>query len=216
MTMNLKRLGVASLAGGVLLALLCPVMASNIAGRIVRHLDQANKIFTFSLPQISKYATADDVFQDIDAKCGSGTTAKIERINPSVGGSSRTTWIGSGGSALNFPIVSGQGYLVEVTAPCNWSIVGYNTDTAYTRAYTDFNKVLLISVPFNSTATVANDLFTQISNCTSVERINVSTGGSSRTTWIGAGGASDNFPIVRGEAYIITVSGTSSWPVGHY
>jgi hypothetical protein len=205
-------------AVGILVALLGLVglvTASNTAAKFTIHLPESNKIYTVSLPQNSKYTNAGSVFEDIDTKCGTGTAAMVQRIVPSVGGGVRVTWVGFGGAADNFSISKDEGYLVQVNQSCDWVLVGSHDDE-YTYTFSTAGYDYLVNVPFNSTADTADELFTSIPYCSKVERINPSAGGVSRTTWLGFGGAEENFPVVAGEAYIVRVSAASWWTPAHY
>jgi hypothetical protein len=198
---------VLAVAGGV-------AMASNMGFKFVPNLNQVNKAFTISLPINNNYTNADSVFQDITATpCSVG---KVERVNPSAGGLQRTTWFGFGSAAQNFPIAKGQGYIVEVSASCtSWVVVGSH-DPAFTYSFSLANKAYLASIPYHTTAQVAQDLFASIPSCSKVERINPSAGGLQRTTWFGFGSAAQNFPVAIGQAYIVEVSGASVWTPAHY
>lgn len=201
--------------GALMLAVGGSVIASNMGFKFVPNLNQANKTFAVALPINNNYTTADSIFQDITASgCGA---AKVERINPSSGGSSRTTWPGFGSASDNFAVAKGEGYIVEVSGSCtNWVVVGSH-DPVYQYSFAQANKSYLVGVPYHTTATTANDLFVSIPACAKVERINPSSGGSSRTTWPGFGSASDNFPVAIGQAYIVEV-GTAGqvWTPAHY
>jgi len=155
------------------------------------------------------------MFQDINASCPAAAN-KIERINPSAGGTSRTTWLGFGSAAQNFSIAKGQGYLVQVNSSCtSWVVVGSH-DPAFVYNFASPGLVYLTSIPYHTTATVADNLFTSIPSCNKVERINVSAGGTSRTTWLGFGSAAQNFAVKVGEAYIIQVNSATAWTPSHY
>jgi hypothetical protein len=203
-------------AGALLLAVGGTVVASNMGFKYVPNLNQTGKIFTLSLPLNQNYTTADSMFQDLNASCP-GAANKIERINPSPGGTSRTVWLGFGSAPQNFAIAKGQGYLLQVNSSCtSWAVVGSH-DPAYVYNFANAGQVYLTSIPYHTTATVADNLFTSIPSCNKVERINVSPGGTSRTVWLGFGSAPQNFQVKVGEAYIIQVNTAgTSWTPAHY
>jgi len=189
-------------------------MASNMGFKFVPNLNQSGKIFTISLPINNNYTNAAAVLTDMQS---SGCTPqKIERINPSVGGTSRTFWTGSGTAAQNFTISKGEGYLVQVTGSCtSWVVVGSH-DPTYSYSISQPGKVYMVSIPYHTTAQVANDLLTSIPNASKIERINPSVGGTSRTFWTGSGTAAQNFPVTIGESYLVVVTAASTWTPAHY
>jgi len=197
-------------AGAILLAVSGAAVASNMGFKFVPNLNQTSKTFTISLPLNNNYASASAVFNDIQA---SGCTPnKVERINPSTGGSSRSSWTSTGGT--DFPVAKGEGYIVEVGANCtSWVVVGSH-DPAYTYNFALANKSYLASIPYHTTATSASAIFNSIPSASKVERINPSTGGSSRSSWTSTGGT--DFPVTIGEAYIVEVTAASSWTPAHY
>lgn len=201
--------------GALVLAVGGTVLASNMGFKFVPNLNQAGKDFTISLPINNNYTNADSIFQDVNASgCAA---AKVERINPSTGGTSRTTWVGFGSAADNFSVAKGQGYIVTTAGNCTtWVVVGSH-DPTYVYNFAQAGKDYLTSIPYHTTATVANDLFTGIPNCAKVERINPSLGATSRTTWVGFGSAADNFPVAIGQAYIVAVGVAGvNWTPAHY
>jgi hypothetical protein len=203
-------------AGALLLAVGGTVMASNMGFKFVPNLNQANRVFTLSLPLNQNYTNADSVFQDINASCP-GAASKIERIDPSPGGTIRVTWVGFGSAPQNFPIAKGEGYMLEVFSNCTtWAVVGSH-DPAYVYNFPTAGEVYLTSIPYHTTATVAHDLFTSIPSCGKVERIVPSSGGTLRTTWVGFGSPAQNFPVKVGESYIVEVgTAGTSWTPAHY
>src|SRR4029453_16475312 len=68
------------------------------------------------------------------------------------------------------------------------------------------NRTFTISLPLNQNYTNASAVFPDIpAGCAAakVERIVPSTGGATRQTWTSVGGT--NFPIAKGEGYIVEV-----------
>jgi len=206
--------------GALLLAVAGTVMASNMGFKFVPNIAQGNKVYTISLPINNNYTNAESVFADVNASgCAA---AKIEKIVPSAGGATRVTWLGIGngsGGADNFTVAKGEGYIVQTNGTCTgWVVVGSH-DPTYSYSFSQANKVYLASIPYHTTATVAQDLFASIPSCAKVERIVPSAGGATRVTWLGIGngsGGADNFGVTIGEAYIVQVSAASTWTPAHY
>lgn len=201
--------------GALMLVVGGSVIASNMGFKFVPNLNLSAKSFAVSLPINNNYTNADSVFTDINASgCAA---AKVEKVIPSSGASSRNTWVGFGTAAQNFTIAKGEGYIVEVNSSCtNWVIVGSH-DPVFQYNFALANRSYLVSVPYHTTATVANDLFLSIPSASKVERIIPSNGASSRNTWVGFGTAAQNFSVAIGESYIVEVStGGINWTPAHY
>jgi len=200
--------------GALLLAVGGTVIASNMGFKFVPNVAQAGKVYTISLPINNNYTNADSVFQDINASGCSA--AKVEKMVPSAGGLQRVTWLGFGSAADNFTVSKGEGYIVQTNGACtSWVVVGSH-DPTYSYSFPQVGKAYLVGVPYHTTATVANDLFTSIPNCAKVEKIVPSAGGLQRVTWLGFGSAADNFPVSIGEAYVVQVTAASTWTPAHY
>jgi len=207
-------------AGAILLAIGGTVVASNMGFKFVPNLNQTGKIFTISLPLNQNYTDAESIRQDIDTSCGAGTFNKIVKINPSAGGSSQSTWLGFGGGNYlvnGTPANRQQGYEVQVNNNCvNWVLVGSH-DPAFVYNFPNAGQFYLTTIPYHTTATRANDLFTSIPSINKIVKINVSAGASSQTTWLGFGGDAQNFTVKVGEAYIIQVnSANTTWTPAHF
>jgi len=206
-------------AGALLLAVGGTVVASNMGFKFVPNWNQGNVVYTISLPLNNNYTNAASIFNDIEASCpgsmiGGGS---VDRINIGPGGKTHTTWPGGGPPANNFPVVVGQGYDVTLKPPgCTaWVVVGSH-DPVFSYSFSLANNYYLTSIPYHTTATVADNIFDEITGCLSVDRINVGPGGKTHTTWPGAGPPANNFPVKVGEAYGITVSAATAWTPSHY
>lgn len=197
-------------AGALLVGVGGSVVASNMGFKFVPNLNQGNpKIFTISLPLNNNYTNAESVRADIAGTC---SPAKIARVNPN---QSQTTWVGTGLPTDNFAIVKGQGYILATNGTCtNWVVVGSH-DPAYVYSFPQANpSIYLTSIPYHTTATVAEDLRTSIPSAAKIARINPN---QSQTTWVGTGLPTDNFSVVIGEAYIVAVNTAgTTWTPAHY
>lgn len=204
-------------AGALMLIVGGSVIASNMGFKLAPNLNLANKSFAVGLPINNYYTNADSIFQDINA--AGCAAAKVEKIIPSNGGTSRVTWVGFGTAAQNFTIAKGEGYIVEVNSSCtNWVIVGSH-DPVFRYTFALANKSYLVSIPYHTTAYNANDLFLSIPGVSKVERITPSNGASLRQTWVGFGVGNQNFPVILGESYIVEIDQYASpvnWIPPHY
>lgn len=209
--------------GALLLAVTGTVTASNMGFKFVPNVTGAIgpvKTFTISLPLNNNYLDANSIGNDINTSCA--TTSKVIRVNPSAGGSSTNFWIAPGGPGVNFLTVKGVGYEFEVaSASCTgWVVVGSH-DPAFvygpsTSWFQLANTSYLTSVPYHTTATLANDLITSIPLGSKLTRVNPSPGGSSTNFWVPPTGPGINFPVVIGAAYLVEVSGPTTWTPAHY
>lgn len=213
-----------SVAGLAVVGAIGALLGSNAAFKLTPNLNQTGKVFTLSFPLNNNYTNAESVHQDMEAACP-GAFNKIERIFVSPGGNARNVWLGFGTEHSNFPINAGEGaswpdrqmgFLVQVNSPCtSWTIVGSH-DPSFVYSFDQPARVYLTRIPYHTTAMEANDIFLSIPGCNKVERINVSPGGTSRTSWFGFGSVASNFQIRRGEAYIIQVNVPTTWAPPHY
>jgi len=196
-------------AGAFLLAVGGTVVASNMGFKLVPDLNQANKVFTLSLPQNNNYTLAHEVFDDINASCP-GAAQIVETVTPSVGGKTRQTWNGTGD---DFPITGDQGLLITVSPTCTSYVVVGSHNPSHHVIFSSAGLMYLTGIPYHTTATSASELYNTIPNATILERIVPSTGGKTRQTWNGTG---DDFPIKIGESYLVVVGASSDWVPSHY
>ena len=196
-------------AGALLLAVAGTVVASNMAFKFVPNINEANKVFTLSLPLNNNYLVAHDVFNDINASCP-GSAQIVEKITPSAGGKLRRTWNNSGD---DFQVLGEEGLLITVNPTCTqWVVVGSH-NPSQVMSFAQAGKMYLTSIPYHTTAVVAHDIFNSIPSASIVEKITPSPGGKLRRTWNNSG---DDFPVVIGDSYLIVVSAASSWTPPHY
>jgi len=197
-------------AGALLLAVGGTVVASNMGFKFVPNLNQTGKTFTISLPLNNNYTNASSVFNDINASCP-GAPQLVERMVPSAGGTVREDWNGTG---TDFTVNSNEGLIVVVNPTCtSWVIVGSH-NPAYVYTFAQAGKNYLTSIPYHTTATVANDLFTSIPSAVLIERITPTAGGGIRQSWNGTG---VDFPVTIGESYVVVVgTAGTNWTPSHY
>ena len=153
-----------------------------------------------SIPFYNSYTTDNSMFSDI-----TGCTA-VSRWNNATG-----LWQNYlGGRTSLYNIAAGEAYVVTVSSTTNWIVVGSHNPSlgvALTAGYSNY-----VSVPYHTTKTNDNALFSEIPGCTGVSRWNNATG-----LWQNyLGGRTSLFNITPGEGYVITVSGTTSWTPAHY
>jgi len=153
-----------------------------------------------SLPYYNSYTTDNSLFSDIP-NCG-----VVSRWNNATG-----AWQNyAGGRASLFNVTAGEAYVVGVSASGNWIVVGsHNPGLAVTltSGYSNY-----VSVPYHTTATTDNSLFTQIPGAGVISRWNNATG-----SWQNyAGGRASLFNITAGEGYVVGVSSTTAWTPAHY
>lgn len=200
--------------GALLLAIGGAAVASNMGFKFVPNITQSGpaKQYSISLPLNNNYANANAILTDIPAGCNAQA---VIRIAPSVNGSVKQGWLAPG-TGVNFPVSKGEGYLVQTGTTCtNWVIVGSH-DPAFVYNFAAGGVQTFASVPYHTTATVANDLLTSIGpNAQAVIRIAPSVNGSVKQGWL-APGTGVNFPVTIGEAYLVQVSAATAWTPAHY
>src|SRR5438128_2741604 len=126
-------------------------------------------IFYISFPYFNSYTVAQDICTDFG-----GTVASVKSYNPATD----TITTHPCGGAFNFSITEGNSYAVAINANTAAIIVGSHDD-AFTRSMT-FNAGLpninWTSIPYHTTAVVAQDLCTQIGGTVaSIKRYNSAT-----------------------------------------
>jgi hypothetical protein len=195
----MKRNVLLVLAAVAVLAIGSAAIASNMGFKISIPLTAGYTNFV-SLPYYNSYTTDNSMYSDITS------CTKVARYNNATGGWQNYI----GGRTSLFNITAGEAYAVTVSSSGNWIVVGsHNPSLALTltAGYSNF-----VSVPYHTTATTDNSLYSQITGCTKVARYNNGTGGWQNYI----GGRTSLFNITAGEGYVITVSGTTAWTPAHY
>jgi hypothetical protein len=193
----MKRNVLLVLAAVAVLTIGSAAIASNMGFKISIPLTAGYQNFV-SLPYYNSYTNDNSMYSDIPA-CTS--------VNRYLNGTGWQNY--TGGRTSLFNITAGEAYTVTVSASGNWIVVGsHNPSLALTltAGYQNF-----VSVPYHTTATNDNALYSQITGCTSVNRYLNGTGWQNYT-----GGRTSLFNITAGEGYTVTVSGTTSWTPAHY
>ena len=151
-----------------------------------------------SIPYYNSYTTDNTMYSDITGCNG------VNRWNNATGAFQSYT-----GGRTVFNITAGEAYIVTVSSTTNWIVVGsHNPGLALTltAGYSNY-----VSVPYHTTDTTDNQLYSEITGCNGVNRWNNATGAFQSYT-----GGRTVFNITAGEGYIITVSGTTAWTPAHY
>jgi len=153
-----------------------------------------------SLPYYTNYTTDNTMFADITGCSG------VKRWN-----NATNAWqTYAGGRTSLFNVTGGESYVVTVSASSNWIVVGSHNPGLAVTLTTGYSNY--VSVPYHTTATTDNTLFSQITGCTGLKRWNNAT--NAWQTY--AGGRTSLFNVTAGEGYVITVSGTTAWTPAHY
>ena len=215
----LVALGLAGLlvAGGL--------MASNMGFKLNYGLDgqgvngSASGTSTLALPfhQQTNLDVALDLITDMDA-AGPGTVASVSKYVKSSDGLS--TYDGATGE--NFDLLPGEAYFVTVDGTINYIIVGSHAPTATVTfdgqgVNGSASGTTFYSLPYHTTLTNALSLITELNGAgpgtvASVSKYVKTNDGLS--TYDGATG--DNFDLVPGEGYFVTVNGTINLTPSHY
>ena len=78
--------------------------------------------YLVSIPYHTTATTLQDLFNQIGM---AGTSGKVERIVPSVGGKTRVFWDTNGGPGFPIPVTIGEAYIVVVGSPTTWNPAHY-------------------------------------------------------------------------------------------
>jgi len=207
--------------GALLLVVGGSVIASNMGFKFVPNMNTSGFTYTISIPLNHNYTNAASVLSDMSAS-GCNPT-RITKVLPSAGGKGTVNWVPAGGiPGGNFTVNTGttgfDGFKVVSTGSCTtWVVVGSH-NPAFSYNFSTPNVSYLVSIPYHTTATNAQDLLTQIGpSATRVTRILPSAGGKGTVNWVPAGGIpGGNFTVNIGEAYLVAIAGATSWVPAHY
>jgi hypothetical protein len=174
---------------------------------------------TIGLPyqQQENLDNAFHLIQDINLAAGSppGPAAVVQIGNWNKATNSFSLYNGLAGTA--FPLVPGDGYLVQVNTGVNYYIVGTNDDDLAIQlggaAVRANGATSVITLPFNARAKGAFDLITEI---------NLAAGGPAVVqvgTWNGAtnswtlynGTSGTQFCLLPGQAYLVQTNQNFAW-----
>jgi len=184
-----------------------------------------NNINWVAIPYFDNYTAAEDICTDINTvDCTAGLASSIAYFDTATNSASTH---GCGLPKNNFNIDAGRGYALSVTAgTCTWKIVGSHNDNYDATSgvsfatNTDNNNINWISVPYHSTAAVAESVCIGINaNCanivSSVAYFDTATNSASTH---GCGLPKNNFNVLPGRALAVSVTaaGSSCWHPAHY
>jgi hypothetical protein len=188
------------LAVALMLVVGVATIGSNMGFKISIPLAAGGASNWVSIPYYNSYTDATSIYNDVP-----GATQVSRWDNPT---GSIQTWTGRG---TNFAVTPGEAYVIKVSAPTNWIVVGsHNPSLSLSLAAGGASN--WVSVPYHATATDASTLFTQLgANVTQVSRWDNPTG--SIQTWTGRG---TNFALTPGEAVVIKVGSVTPWTPAHY
>ena len=190
--------GVALLVGGL-------VIASNIGYKFIYRLTHTGVLnandFQVSIPYNTPLANAKAL---LDSALGATQVARLEPTSNTF-----ESWAFQDPPVLNFPILTGEGYIVRIPQFVTSSITfvgSHNPGTTvnFNVANTDF----LSSVPYHTVWTVAKEMFDDIIHAKQVARLKPSS--NTFTIWAIGANPDQNFDIVIGEAYRVRVNDTPS------
>jgi len=184
-----------------------------------------NNINWVSLPYFDNYTIAPSICNDINnVDCAPGLMTSIAYFDTATNSRIANN---CGSPKSNFNIIPGRGYAISVTAnTCTWKIVGSHNDAFYTTLGFSFatnidgNNINWVSVPYHSTAAVAESLCTQINaNCANIatSAAYFDTATNSIVTHL-CGSTKNNFNVAPGRAIAVSVTatGSSCWHPAHY
>jgi len=223
--------------GSLLLIVGGTVLASNMGFKFVPNYNLADAavVYSLSIPLNHNYTDAQSLIADLRTNCPN--VQYVERMVPTGTGGTRRQWpgLGQGGTAqgnFNIAALSGEGFFVKLNnaTACNSSVIvgshnpayQYNFSATVSANYPSgrVGKTNLVSIPYHTTATVAQDLWASLGsgNGTFVTRYS-GKGGKTIRQWPGLGNggtAQSNFPVVIGESYIVVVPVATLWTPSHY
>lgn len=172
-------------------------IASNMGFKISIPLTQGATNFV-SLPYYSNFANANELYSDVP-----GCT-EVSRWDNGTG-----AWAPYTGGRTSWALTPGESVVVLVDTTIDWICVGSHDPThavPLTAGYTNF-----VAVPYHSTAANANQLYTEITDCTEVSRWDNGTG-----AWSPYTGGRTSWDLTPGEGVVVLVGTTSNWTPAHY
>jgi hypothetical protein len=181
------------------------VAASNMGFRWAPTFTTTGTDYWISLPYKSSMQVANDVCAVVP------NASLLSRFDPTSG--TRLDWTCPFGT--NFPLTDGEGVFLRVTSSSSPVFVGSHDPevTVPVGGFTVANTDYFISVPYHTTAGVANDLCAEITSASLISRFNTASG--IREDWTCPFG--NNFTIRLGEAVAVRVSQTGGGFVpAHY
>ncbi len=199
-------------AGAAIVALLVggTAIASNMGFKFVPNVG-ANSFFNLSLPWNNNYTAAKDLFNDLP-----GSQA-VNKVNSN---GTQSSWFSGAPSAQNYPIIKGEGYIVEAGASgVTTAVIVGSHDPNFTLSFTA-GQFFNAAAPYHQTFTRANELFNDFGTqlgATSVAAISKVNANGTRSAWFDGAPAAQNFNLDLGMAVIVEAQDGGSgyvWP--HY
>ncbi|MDH3628961.1 MAG: hypothetical protein OES25_15045 [Acidobacteriota bacterium] len=176
---------------------------------------------TIALPfnQQTNIGDAFDLITDINTAAGGSVVAQVAQFDAQT--NLLASYNGSIGTA--FPILGGEGYVVQVTSLVNYVIVGSHDpslvvalDAQGTNGSASGQN--FIAYPYHSTSADAKDLIDEV-DAASAPGNTVAISFLSKTTNLlnsYNGSIGTAFPLVAGESYVIQVLADVAWVPSHY
>jgi hypothetical protein len=191
------------------------VVASNMGFKYVPNWTIPVNDYWISVSYNNQYSTADDICTDIGS-----TATQLSRFDTPTG--FRSDWT-CGGPGDDFSIIAGEGYYLRVNASTTTSVLVGSPATSVTVPPGGWAATALrdhlISIPYHTQATNAEDICNEISavsGTTAAQMSRFDTPTNFRSDWT-CGGPGDNFSIQIGEGYMARVSsGTAGFSPSHY
>lgn len=173
------------------------VVASNMGFKFVPGMVTPGVDHWLSVPYNNNYSVANDVCNDIGP-----TATLVSRFDSGTG--IRQDWTCPWGTA--FTVTSGEGLFVRVSASTTPVLVGsHDPNLTIPQAGFTVGVDNFLSIPYHTTATVANDICAEVGNASLVSRFDTPT--QIRQDWTCPWGT--NFTINIGEALGVRVSGAN-------
>lgn len=192
---------VLSVATILMLVIGVAAIASNMGFKITIPLAAGGYSNWVSLPYYSSYTDAQSIFNDVP------NPLQVSRWDNST---STYQTLGARGG-VNFTVTPGEAYLIKVTSPDSWIVVGSNNPSLAITLNAG-GQSNWISIPYNTTATNASSLFSQIPNPLQVSRWDNAT--QTYQTYGARGGV--DFTLTPGEGVLVKVVSPSSFTPPHY
>lgn len=170
------------------------VVASNMGFKWAPTWSEINKDYWISLPYRGSWSVADDL-------CGLvPNSTLVSRFDPV--GSVRLDWTCPFGN--NFALTPGEGFFVRVSASSSPVFVGSHDDDLEipVGGFAVANSDYFLSIPYHTTAAVADDVCAEVADAIIVSRFDTSTG--VREDWTCPFG--NNFTVRPGESLALRVS----------
>jgi hypothetical protein len=199
-------------------------MAFNISYQLPGVIGTGNGTVSIGLPQHAQtdITNAKQLIDDIETSAGNlNLVLQIQRYAKA--SNSFESYTGSSGVPGGFPIVPGEGYLVQTNAAYVYTIVG-SEDPAFNITLeaatalrggpiTSLSGKTFYAYPYNSCAANAKQLIDEINTFAGLPSVVLQIerylpASNSYQSYTGSSGATGGFPLAIGESYLVQVSST--------